>query len=279
MKVVFLGTPRLAQIVLEKLIASLYKPALVITAPNTKAGRGQKFQESPVKQTAKAHKIPVNSQLSGVDQNTDFVILVAYGQLIPKEILEIPKYGFVNVHPSLLPKYRGPSPIQSVIFDGNKKTGISIIVLDEILDHGPILAKKEISIDENDTHARLIEKLGKIGADLLIESLPKYLNGSLKPQKQNHQNATYTKKITKADGKIDLANPPNAKTLDRMIRAFYPWPSTWCKFTVKGSQFTVKLLPNKMLQPEGKRPMTIAEFKNGFPELAGQIQIILNGKR
>lgn len=285
-KVAFFGTPRFAQIVLEKLIDSPFKPEIVVTAPDAKFGRGQKVQPSPVKQIALANNIsllqPTNLNESNVKglfrkktgpmSNVDLAILVAYGKIIPKEILEIPKFGFVNVHPSLLPKYRGPSPIQTSILNGEEKTGVSIMLLDEKVDHGPILAQKEIPIDKNDTHASLVEKLAPEGAKLLAETLPYYLDELLKPQTQNHQETTFTKHISKKDGYVDLKNPPDHQTFDRMVRAYYPWPTVWSKLLVNGKRITVKFLPESKIQPEGKKPMTVKEFLNGYPNLKQHLE-------
>ena len=298
LRIVFFGTPRLAQIILEKLIDSPYKPSLVVTAVDTKAGRGHKTQSSPVKQTALEHKFEVlqpnnlsdkNFQFSLSTRNSlkasifnfqfDFAILTAYGKIVPSEILKIPKYGFINVHPSLLPKYRGPSPIQSAILADEKFTGVSIIKLDEEIDHGPMLAQEEIGIKSDDTHASLIEKLGKLGAGLLNKTLPEYLEGRLKPKPQNHTLATFTNRITKSDGLIDLHNPPNPLHLSRMIRAYYPWPGVWTRLQTTNYKLqTIKFLPENLIQPEGKRAMTIAEFKNGYPQAYEQIKHLFSQK-
>lgn len=267
MKIAFFGTPRLAQIVLEQLIGSPFKPGFVVTRADAKAGRGQKEQTSLVKKTAQDASIDVIDNLDSLP-DFDLAILVAFGKIIPKNILAIPKYGFVNIHPSLLPMYRGPSPIQTAILDGQQKTGVSIILLDEAVDHGPILAQKELSLDPTDTHATLIEKLGQLGNELLLETLPKYLSGELKPQPQDDSKATFTKHIEKTDGFIDVTNPPERETLDRMIRAFYPWPAAWTKIDEK----ILKFLPGNLIQPEGKRPMTFREFKNGYPQLSPFIE-------
>lgn len=289
MKIAFLGTPRFAQIILEKLVDSPYQPSLVITALDAKIGRGRKSGISPVKQTALAHHIKIIQPTSSESFKSlvssfkfDLAILAAYGKIIPKGILAIPKYGFINVHPSLLPKYRGPSPIQSAILAGEKKTGISVMLLDKEIDHGPILAQKEIALNGDDTYALLIEKLGSAGAELLFAALPKYLEGTIVPKPQDHKKAAFTKHITKQDGYIDLNNPPDAKTLDRMIKAYFPWPNVWTKIDGK----IIKLLPptippshypNKpfMIQPEGKRVMTLAEFKNGYMAEFLQIKRLL----
>lgn len=277
MKVAFFGTPRLAQIVLENLIASEYKPNLVVTAQDVKTGRGQILTPPAVKSTALGANIPVIQLPSGFNPvkfaglNPDLAILVAYGQLIPKEILSIPKLGFINLHPSLLPKYRGPSPIQSAILAGDKTTGVTIIKLDEELDHGPILTQKEVAIEETDTHLSLIEKLGLIGSNLLLEVLPDYLGGKIKTQEQDHLKATITKKITKEDGRLDLLAPPDPLNLNRMIRAYYPWPSVWTEIETRDKgqgtrKVQIKFLPKQMIQIEGKKPMTFEEFKNGYPQ-------------
>lgn len=273
--IVFFGTPRFAQIVLENLIASEFKPSLVVTAPDAKAGRGQMLTPPPVKQNALGAGIRLTQKtefdpkdFTGL--NPDLAILVAFGQIIPKEILEIPKLGFLNIHPSLLPKYRGPSPIQTAILENEKTTGVTIIKLDEELDHGPILGRREVPIEENDTHLTLIEKLGAIGSNLLLELLPDYVSGNLKLQDQDHVRATMTKKITKEDGHIDLHNPPNPQDLNRMIRAYYPWPTVWGEIIVqsdKGKVQRVKLLPEKMVQVEGKNPVPREEFAKLYPTL------------
>lgn len=289
MIIAFFGTPRFSQIVLLKLIDSPYKPSLVITSPDAKVGRGQQLGQSPVKQTAVGNQIEVMQpeKLSDLTQGPSFLpddglvkdgpfgsgpfdlgILVAYGKIIPKEVLDIAKFGFVNVHPSLLPKYRGPSPIHSAILAGDQKTGVTIMKLDEEVDHGPILGQTELKIDKDDTHDSLAEKLANAGADLLLKILPDYLEGKLKPKPQDHSQATFTEHITKQDGYIDLENPPDAITLDRMIRAYYPWPTVWGEVKVESQsgKLRIKFLPNGLIQPEGKKPMTVKEFLNGYPQ-------------
>ena len=268
MKIVFFGTPQNAALVLNKLISSKFRPALAITGADVKRGRGKKLQPTPVKRIAEASGIqvllPENLKEKKFIEtfrefSPDIAILIAYGKLIPAEILAIPKYGFVNIHPSLLPKYRGPSPIYQTILAGDKETGVTIIKLDEKLDHGPIIAHKELSITEKDTHDSLMAKLAKTGADLLIGVLPSYLDGSLKPVAQDHTKATHTEMIKKEDGFVDPDNPPDPEKLDRMIRAYYPWPGVWSKVKVKsGKSIIIKFLPGNLIQPEGKRAMTIA---------------------
>ena len=316
LKIVFLGTHRLAQIVLEKLIDSQFKPQLVITGHDRKSGRGQILKSTPIKEIAQKNHLPVQEPKTLLDKdfvNTfrdfspDLAILVAYGKIIPTEVLTIPKHGFLNIHPSLLPKYRGPSPIITAILEGETETGVTIIKLDEELDHGPIISQKAIKIQQSETTESLTGKLARIGAEQLIESLPDYLLGQIKLQEQDHSKATLTQKITKEDGFIDLAKPPDPTTLDRMIRAFYPWPSVWSKVPPKArlakggkvksdKSIIIKFLPNIptilqtyrptnlptykptdlfLIQPEGKRPMTIKEFLNGYPQSKDLIEKII----
>lgn len=291
LKIAFLGTPRLAQIVLQNLIDSPYKPQLVITGHSKKSGRGLALKANSIELEAKKQGIEINYKVKAIDESFDLVVLVAFGQIIPKEILNLPKFGFINIHPSLLPKYRGPSPIQTAILDGQKITGVTIIKLDEKIDHGPILAQLEVEIESIDTHQSLVEKLGLIGSNLLIETLSDYLSGKLKPQAQDDKNATFTKIITKADGFIDPQKPPHPVKLQRMIRAYYPWPGVWIEIesrikNQKSRKIKIKFLPPTVLtphhpinpfliQPEGKKPMTVKEFVNGYPGTVSQLNKIL----
>lgn len=287
MKISFFGTPQNAAIILKKLLSSKHKPSLVVTGADIQRGRGRKFQSSPIKELARDNDLKILEPGNLTDKNfikdfsnfsPDLAILIAYGKLIPKVVLAIPKFGFVNIHPSLLPKYRGPSPIYQTILNGDDKTGVTIIKLDEELDHGPILAQKELTVLGNETHQSLMGKLADTGSELLIDTLPFYLKGKLALKEQDHSKATYTEKITKADGFINLYNPPNPQTLDRMIRAFYPWPGVYTKLKIKNEKLKViKFLPDSpfLIQPEGKKPMTVNEFLNGYPEAEKFIEKLL----
>ncbi len=291
MKIAFFGTPRLAQIVLSRLIASDFKPDIVVTQPDKKTGRGQILGSSAVKQTALQNNLPVIENLSDLPE-FDLGILVAFGKILPEKTLAIPKYGIINIHPSLLPKYRGPSPIQNAILAGEEKTGVTIIKLDEQVDHGPILGNREVAIAPNDNHQTLIKKLGDAGAELLVDLLPEFLEGKIQPVEQNHETATFTKQISKQDGLIDLLNPPDPQTLDRMIRAYFPWPTAWTEIESRienreSRKLKIKLLPvtdNQpstmnhqpfLIQPEGKRPITLKEFQNGYPQYRALIEKLL----
>lgn len=279
LKIAFFGTPKIAALVLEKLLDSKFKPQLVVTGPDIEQGRGRKIQTTPVKAIAQKHKIKTVEPEKLADKSflkefkefaPDVAILVAFGKIIPDEVLTIPKFGFVNIHPSLLPKYRGPSPITSAILNGDATTGATLIILDSELDHGPIIAQENLLIDDTDTHDSLAEKLASLGSKMVIATLPDYLNEDISPKPQDHNLATYTEKLTKTSGKIDIANPPDHQTLNRMTRAYFPWPAVWTLLRTSVSdgqaELRVKLLPENKIQPEGKNPLTIREFTNGYPK-------------
>ena len=200
----------------------------------------------------------------------DLFVVASFGKILPKEIINIPKYGSLNIHPSLLPNYRGPSPIQTAILNGDKNTGVTIIKMDEEIDHGPILFQKEEVIQTDDTFLTLYERLFKIGADNLTDTINNYINDNLQIASQNHSEATFTKLLKKANGQIDIHNPPPKEKLERMIRAFYPWPGVFFKGKLGGAERIVKLLPDNQIQVEGKKSMSYKDFINGYAE-AGKI--------
>ncbi|HEY4495292.1 MAG TPA: methionyl-tRNA formyltransferase [Candidatus Paceibacterota bacterium] len=218
-KFVFFGTPEFATIILEKLIKSGLKPRAVFRDP--------KESVSILIEKLKSLK-------------PDLAVIAAYGKILPKEILEIPRYGFINVHPSLLPKYRGASPIQYAILKGDKKTGVTIMKIDEKMDHGPILEKSEIQISKSETYETLSKKLAKLGAKLLIKIIPDYVLGKIKPVEQDHLKATYTKIIKKEDGKINWSK--STEEIERMTRAYYPWPSAWTQVNLKSRISNLKII-------------------------------------
>lgn len=193
---------------------------------------------------------------------SDLFVVASYGKIIPKDILEIPKYGALNVHPSLLPRYRGSSPVPATILNGDKKTGVTIIKMDEKMDHGPIAAKREISLTGQEVFAQLINKLFQLGAELLVDIIPDFTAGKLTAKPQNHSKATFTKPLKRKDGYFEISSPPSKENLDRMIRAYYPWPGVWTKWKGK----IVKFLPGGLLQMEGKKPIPLKDFLNGYPD-------------
>lgn len=209
----------------------------------------------------------VNGKLSIV--NCELAVLADFGLILPNKILSLFSKGIINIHPSLLPKYRGPSPVQTAILNGNKKTGISIIKLDEKVDHGPIIFQKEENVKSQDTFENLCQRLFKIGADNLYQTIQQYIKGELKPTLQDDSKATFTKKLTKADGYIDLPSLKieNLKLeIAQKIRAYYPWPGVFFKTKLSGQEKIIKLLPGEKIQVEGKKPMSYKDFANGYSE-------------
>ena len=204
-----------------------------------------------------------NKTLSEIEKlNPDLFVVAAYGKILPDKLLEIPKLGGINVHPSLLPKYRGPSPIQNAILNGDEKTGVTIIKMDEQMDHGPILKQIEDTIQPTDTFQALAERLFQKSVELLKDVISDY--NDIKPTTQDESKVTFTKLITKQDGLIDPENPPEKEKFLKMIRAFYPWPGVWIKYGLSGKEVVIKLLPEERIQVEGKKPMSFKDFKNGY---------------
>jgi len=236
MKIIFVGTPEFGAIVLEGLIKGGYRPILVITAPDKPVGRKQILTPPPVKLLASKYGIPIsqpkeirNSKSEIRKLEPDLIVVAAYGQILPKEILDIPKFGCLNIHPSLLPKYRGPSPIQFTILEGDDKTGVTVIKMTEKVDAGPVLAQKEIELNGKEFYTDLHNKLAELGGKLLTEIIPKWIEGKIKAILQDETKATYSKILKKEDGRIDWKKP--AKVIERQVRAFNPWPGTFTLFT------------------------------------------------
>lgn len=231
-KFVFFGTPAFAAIILNKLIKAGWLPALVVCNPDKPVGRKKIITPPLTKILAQQYNIKVLQPENLVNfeiQNLkfEFFIVAAYNKIIPKEILDIPSFGAIGVHPSLLPKYRGPTPIQNVILNNEAQTGITLFLLDEKIDHGPIIAKSKFQIlNSRITYEALNEKLAEIGGDLLIETLPKFLKGEITPQPQNENEATYTRKFTTEDGYVDLVKD-DPLIIERKIRALNPEPGVW----------------------------------------------------
>lgn len=200
-------------------------------------------------------------------KNADLGVVAAYGHILTKEELNSPKFGCINVHPSLLPKYRGPSPIQTALLNGDKISGITIIKMDEEIDHGDIIYTEEISLSDSDTFDLLSKKMFLKSAEILPKIIEDFVNNKITPTPQNHSLATFTNHLTKKDGYFDIENPPSSEMLDKMIRAYYPWPSVWTRFRqgYSGQAKIVKFLPGK-LQMEGKKPISFKDFLNGYPD-------------
>ncbi len=211
----------------------------------------------PIKQELAKHFTLVDSL-----PEADLGVVAAYGRILTKDELNAPKFGCINVHPSLLPKYRGPSPIQQAILNGDKITGISIIKMDKEIDHGPIIYQDTLELSDIDNFDILSKKMFLLAAEILLQIIEDFVSGKITPQPQDHSKAVYCEKLTRESGYFDINNPPNPEALDKMIRAYYPWPGVWTKWNEK----IVKFLPDNMLQMEGKKAVSKKDFLNGYPD-------------
>jgi len=317
-KTILIGTSKFAEAIFEKFYPAQrdkFEIVAAITMPDKPIGRKQILTPSPVKKWALKNNLKILQPKKITDSKwikkfqdlaPELIIVAAYGQIIPKEILDIPKFGVLNVHPSLLPKYRGASPIQTTILNGDKKAGITIILMDEKMDHGPIISNFQFSIFNKPTYQELSNQLADVGAELLIKTLPDWISGKIKPQEQDDSRATFCKIIKKQDGKINWNK--SAEEIERQVRALSPWPETYCEITNPKKQITNNLkilnaeiqnkntekkigevfldennnlcvqtgdgiLILKQVQLEGKKSMSAKDFLNGHPEIVGTILI------
>lgn len=283
-KIIFLGSSEFAVPALTALVRAGYRLAAVITPPDKPAGRRQELAVPPVKQAAQRRNLPVwqPKKISDTEARLaalkpDILVVAAYGQIIPPRILTIPRRGCLNIHPSRLPRYRGASPIQAAILNGDKKTAVTLMLMDEQLDHGPIISQQTVDISPQDTGQSLTVKLARQAAHLLIETLPQYLDGKIKPVSQDDAQATHTKPLSRADGRINWRK--SAEEIARQVRAFYPWPGTWteidgkrmkiikAKAVSKAGETTLPtgkgFLRLDEVQPAGKRIMSGENFFRG----------------
>jgi methionyl-tRNA formyltransferase len=269
MKVVFFGSSRFVVPVLE-MIHDQFDLPLVVTTEQNKMDAVPFFCESKKIQYLMIRKSPDLISNFRIEESMANIGIVAdFGVLIPDQLLNSFPYGVINIHPSLLPKYRGPTPVQNAILNGDTETGVTIIKLDKYLDHGPVLAQVKETIKENDTAKSLYERLFKIGGQLLVKTLGRYENTQSLLVPQNHESATFTKALTRDDGFLDLKNIYEAKEFfEKMIRAYYPWPGVWTKSMIGDKLLLVKFLPEKKIQVEGKNEMGYKDFINGYANAA-----------
>lgn len=289
MRVIFMGTPDFAVGTLEALCRSHHEVVGVVTQPDKPKGRGKAMQYTPVKEVALKENIPVLQPVKVRDPkaleelkrlNGDVIVVVAFGQIIPKAILELTKFGCINVHGSLLPKYRGAAPIQWAVIDGETESGITTMQMDEGLDTGDMLLKKVIPLEEKETGGTLFEKLSSAGAELLLETLDGLAAGKITPQKQGESPTAYAKMLTKEMGNIDWTK--DALSIERLIRGLNPWPSAYTR--VQGK--TLKIWTAKVLKENSeKEPGTVIKSgKDGLFIQTGDgilniIELQLEGKK
>ena len=234
MRIVFMGTPDFSVPVLECLAESEHEVVLAVSQPDKPKGRGKELQPTPVKKKALEYHIPVLQPEKVKEQQVvealrkiqpDCIVVVAFGQILSKEILDLPKYGCLNIHASLLPKYRGAAPIQWAVIDGLKETGITIMQMDEGLDTGDILEQLTVPLAPDETGGSLFDKLSELGGSLLLETLKKIEERTISPVKQDNSASSYAKMLDRSLGNIDFSKP--AKEIERLIRGLNPWPSAY----------------------------------------------------
>ena len=313
MRAVFMGTPEIAATVLKSVLASRHEVVAVVTQPDKPKGRGHEMAFPPVKEVALEAGLPVLQPQRARDEgfidelkalNPDIILVAAYGKLLPKAILDMPKFGCINVHASLLPKYRGASPIQWAVLNGDEKSGVTIMHMAEEMDTGDIILTEEVVLAKDETAGSLHDKLAEIGGPLLISAMDALETGRAPRIRQNHEEATYVKMLEKTMGNLDFSCP--AVQLERFIRGLNPWPTAYTKLdgklfklwkaetvpeedVVKESKsfepgtivsvgkdsFDVLtgegLLRIRELQIEGKRKMTAEEFLRGFKLEVGTV--------
>lgn len=281
MRVVFMGTPDFAVGTLEKLVEAGHEVVGVVSQPDKPKGRGKNLQPTPVKEAALKHGLTVYQprrvreeefQAQLRELAPEAIVVVAFGQIIPKSILEMPKYGCLNVHASLLPKYRGAAPIQWAVIDGEKTSGVTIMQMDDGLDTGDMLAVAEIPLAEDETGGSLFDRLSDLGAQLLVDTLPKLEAGEITPVKQPEESTTdYARMITKADGAIDWSR--SAEELERLIRGVIPWPGAFSRLNGK----TLKIWKTKILDATSdlEPGQVVAAGKEGLLVQTGQGQLLI----
>src|SRR3954447_15140042 len=234
MRILFLGTPTFAAWPLRRLVDAGHEIVGVVTQPDRPAGRSRALQAPPVKQVAVELGIPFLQPPTLRDESVvdllralrpDVGVVAAYGEILRRVVLEIPPLGYLNIHPSLLPLYRGPAPVAAAIRNGDSAAGVSVILLERAMDAGPILVQATVPLDGSEHTGPLTDRLFELGADLLVKALPLYATGELQPTTQDHDRATFTKMLTRDDGRLDWSLP--AVELERAVRAFDPWPGTW----------------------------------------------------
>jgi methionyl-tRNA formyltransferase len=290
MRVIFMGTPDFAVPVLQGLIDSEeHQVTAVVTQPDKARGRSGKLVFTPVKELAVANEIPVYTPVRVKDAEfvrtlreipCDVIVVVAFGQILSKEILELPKYGCINVHASLLPRWRGAAPMQWSILAGDEKTGITTMQMDVGLDTGDMLLKKEVKIEETETGESLHYKLAALGSNLLLQTLKDVKEGNLHPVKQKEEDSTYASMLTKELGRLDFSW--EADKLERYVRGLNSWPSAFTEFHGK----TMKIWKAKVTEEEtGEQPGTVIFIgKNSFTVQTGKgclemLEVQLEGKK
>lgn len=285
MTIIFFGNTKFSAIG-ERIIHEKLGIHTVVTIPD-KLDKKDRPMPSPTKQYALEQHIPVIevtrltteviNQIAALQP--DFFVVEDYGLILPQRLLNVPKYAPINIHHSLLPKYRGSSPAPTAILNGENTSGVTVIHMTNTVDAGAIYGQQPYDLQPDETTESLLTVLNTIGATMAAEIIPNIAAGVAKPLPQDESKATFTKMMQKSDGYVAISNPPTPTQLDRMIRAYYPWPGVWTRLKVQHeTEKMIKFLPNNQIQVEGKKPMTLKDFYNGYPELKDTIEELLGGK-
>lgn len=307
MKLIFFGTQDWSAHYLEALLDDgFFEIVGVITQPDKPVGRKHELSASPVKEVAVRKNLLVLQPVSWKDPAfletirslaPEIGVVIAYGKLIPQSIIDAVPLGLINVHPSLLPRWRGPSPVAAAIASGDQESGITIMKIDAQMDHGPILSQQIMKMDPEETTLSFMQKVNELGASFFVTTLKAYANGDLKPQEQTHEEATYCAMLSKDDGHLDWRK--SAQAIERQIRAYHPWPGTWTTVIVQDKKIRLKILRGRaesntydhqpgtlfasqnrlfiacadgalhveIIQPEGRAPMPASAFLAGYTML------------
>jgi methionyl-tRNA formyltransferase len=278
LRIIFMGTAELSCASLETLAADkAFSVAAVVTQPDKPKGRDLKLQPSPVKSLALKLNLPVLQPMRARDEKfisklralkPDLIVVVAYGQILPPAILNLPRHGCLNVHTSLLPKYRGAAPIQQAIADGETETGVTVMKMDAGLDTGPIVSQRHIPILPEDNSATLHDRLARLGAELLAQTIPDFVTGKIQPLPQPAGGVSHAHKIKKEDGHIDWSLP--AKTIWNRLRAFTPWPGAFTFLAGKPNPHLLKIWKAEIVEQSGGAGEILSADKNGITVGCGE---------
>ena len=286
MKIVYMGTPDFAVNPLHALAEAGYEVTGVVTQPDKPKGRGKSMLPTPVKEEALKHGFPVYQPVKVRDPeflqvleklDPDIIVVAAFGQIIPKSILELPKYGCINIHASLLPKYRGAAPIQQAVIDGEKESGVTIMRMGTGLDTGDILMVEKVKLDAKETGGSLFDRLSDVGAQLLVKTLEGLEAGTITPVKQDDSESTYVKMLHKSFGKMDFNK--SAAELERLIRGLNPWPSAFTYIDGKMLKIWDADVADNIseVQTEEVKPgQVVTVGKNTFTIACGQGYLVVN---
>jgi methionyl-tRNA formyltransferase len=277
LRIIFMGTPELARVSLEALLGGEFQIVGVVTQPDRPKGRDLKLTPSPVKELALRSNLPVLQPERARNENfieelgklkPDLIVVAAFGQILPQSTLDLPQFGCINVHTSLLPKYRGAAPIQWAILNDEYETGVTIMKMDAGMDTGAILTQEKILIHESDNAQTLHDRLATMGAELLMRTIPDYVAGKIPPRPQPTEGISYAPKIKKQDGQIDWTQP--ARAIWNRVRGLVPWPGAYTHVPAEPTPYLLKIWEAEPIQQSGTPGQILNADKHGIVVACGQ---------